>query len=371
MKLKFLLIAGIFGSNHLVAETRTAHEALPSLEESAVEKTNINKDPIHKLSRASNIFDFNTQSLKNFDSSTNLKDNHDIFEEQKTDDLLKIQPKDEIRSENSSSPILKFILKELRPLVETRIDFMLVKSGFASNVRELIKIESQLKIEIIEENKTIGALPATCGQRAEISFTAEDEYRTILDDEHGTNKEWIVIGQNKLPKGLELGLIGMKIGETRKIFSPHNLNSGKSAKSSKLFSTNKPVIFQVTLHDIKNDENHEEIKENLKFYDVATSISRELSCTDHIQLNLKILDYSGQVVYKNPSQFKFTLGGGHVPYLEEILMSARNSGKRLAFAETKYLQELKRISSFKGIEKILDQNKSVILELSPKLIKNN
>jgi hypothetical protein len=359
-----------------------SNSELPKLEEQKFEmnsnedKKAFNNDMILEQKP---VLSADKNNLERFDINNKIKDNSKYIEKNrnKLSDIIDQQidnnAVENVGLEDVPSPILKFILHKVRPFIEVRIDSMLVKAGFDSHLRHTISQEEQLKINVVENSSNNSGQKATCGQVAEASFVIEDEFGAVLDDSYKDRKTWLTIGGNQYPKGLELGMIGMRIGETREITSQNTLNAGHTELSLKLFFSGKPSVFRVTLHDLKENEMHDEIRDNLRFFDVIGSISRQLSCVDFVQLNFRILDASGKILYTNPQNkpVKFIIGSGFNTYLEQILIGAKNFGKRIAFVDTKYLQELKNIPYLNGIRNVIDENKAVVLELSPSLAKND
>jgi FKBP-type peptidyl-prolyl cis-trans isomerase (trigger factor) len=173
-----------------------------------------------------------------------------------------------------------------------------------------------------------------------------------------------------MPRGLELGIIGMKIGEVREIIAPSSFNTGTTPLSKKLFLSGKNTLFTVTLHDLKEDEKLDEIRDNLKFYDVLGSVSRRIACLDIVNLDIKVLNGAGEVIYRKPrnKNLRLAIGSGTMPYLEQVLIDSKNYGKRIAFAKTKFLEDLKKSPQLPGLTKVLEENDSVTLELSPSLL---
>ena len=324
-----------------------------------------NKIKNYKISVESNTLITSENDIKLNDKS----DLDDIENRNKLADLInKKKDNDQfIKNEGDASPMLHFVISKVRPFIEVRIDSMLTKAGFESYLREKTDLISQLKINNLSESDVKNVQKAVCGNGAEISFTVADEYGNVIDREYDNKKLWVNIGQNALPRGLELGMIGMKINEIREITSPPNLNTGPTPLSKKLFLLNTKSVFKVAVHDIKDNEALDEIKNNLRFYDVSSSISRTIECMDIISLDIRVLNASGDILYKKPKDKKVYLivGSGTAPYIEQIILNARNDGKRIAFVKTKFLEDLKKNPYLLGLEKVLNENESVILELSP------
>jgi hypothetical protein len=319
----------------------------------------------HQMSVESNTLITSENDIKLKDQS----DLEDIKNRNKLADLMdrKKENSQFISNEQDYSPILHFIITKVRPFIEVRIDSMLVKAGFESYLREKTDLLSQLKINNLSESDVKNVRKAVCGNSAEISFTISDEYGNSIDREYDNKKIWVNIGQNALPRGLELGITGMKINEIREINSPSNLNTGPTSLSKKLFLLGKNSVFKVTLHDIKDSEAFDEIKDNLRFYDVSSSISRAIECIDVISFGVKVLNASGDILYRQSKGKKvyLTVGSGAMPYIEQVILNAKNDGKRIAFVKTKFLEDFKKNPYLIGLEKVFNENESVILELSP------
>ena len=71
-----------------------------------------------------------------------------------------------------------------------------------------------------------------------------------LFDSHETGSTTIsfILGTDKFPDGLNIGVIGMRVGGIRRLFVPADLNP---QKDSGKFPGNAPLIYEVELLDVK------------------------------------------------------------------------------------------------------------------------
>jgi FKBP-type peptidyl-prolyl cis-trans isomerase 2 len=273
-----------------------------------------------------------------------------------------------IEIDSISSPILKFITKTIRPFLENRIDNILIRMGITRQIKDSLNLSSKLKIHTLydgfKESNSI-----TCGNNVEISLKVDDEYGNNLQTDYDNQRFLISVGQNNLTRGLELGLIGAKIGEEREIVAPLELNLGTSLFSQKLIKATKKATFKAKVHDIIEDEELKKIQENLHYYDVISSLSRQLSCGDFVKINLKLLNSKGEILYEKPKDqiLYLILGSNMSKYLEQVLLGMRFGGTRIALSNTENLQTLKKIPALNGIEKILNEYSGVVIELSATL----
>lgn len=267
-----------------------------------------------------------------------------------------------------SSPILRFITKTVRPFLETRIDNMLMKMGIQNEIKKNLDLSSRLKIHTLKEgvkdSKTV-----TCGRNVEISLDVEDEYGNKVRTDYDNQRFWLVVGHNNFTRGVELGLIGSKIGESREVIAPPEMNLGTSSFAQHLMHNVKQATFRITVHDMAEDEEMDKIQENLLYYDTVSSFARKLSCGDFVNLDLKLLNAKGEILYEKPKDrdLLLILGSNMSKYLEQILIGSYIGGKRVALSNTENLETLKRIPALFGAEKIINEYSGLVLELSPKL----
>ncbi len=328
------------------------------------EKLSSDKNDLKILDQNIKINYFDHADDVNFiqDKKNTEVENHD--ESDKTYDNIRA-----IQVESISSPILSFITKTVRPFLEARIDNMLIRMGIQNKLRETVDISSKLKIHIITDGSQ-DSKRITCGSNVEISLKVDDEYGNSIRTDYDNQKFLLTIGRSNFTRGLELGLIGAKIEEEREIIAPFDLNIGISSFAEKLSKSTKKATFKVKVHDITEDEELNNIQNSLRYYDGMASLSRQISCGDFVKTNLKLLNAKGDILYEKPKNqiLYLMLGSNTSKYLEQILLGVHSGGTRIALSGTENLETLKRVPALKGIEKILNEYRGVVIELSPTLV---
>lgn len=106
----------------------------------------------------------------------------------------------------------------------------------------------KLGIEILTEGT--GAAVAS-GQTAVVDYTGTLTDGTVFDSSIPRNQPFDVhLGRGEVIQGWELGLVGMKVGEKRKLTIPPELGYGASGFPG-VIPPNATLIFEVTLRAIK------------------------------------------------------------------------------------------------------------------------
>ncbi len=101
-----------------------------------------------------------------------------------------------------------------------------------------------MKVEILKE----GSGPAAkSGDNVTVNYVGTLENGTKFDSsiDRGVPLP-LVLGQNSVIKGWELGLIGMKVGEKRKLTIPPELAYGKNAVGN-IIPANSTLIFEIDM----------------------------------------------------------------------------------------------------------------------------
>ena len=133
---------------------------------------------------------------------------------------------------------------------------------FLSGGQEIAEVEKQAKqkaeqvanskveIEILEEGdgeETVGA-----NSLVTVDYEGSFEDGTVFDSSYETGEPaTFPLGQGQVIVGWEQGLIGMKVGEKRKIFIPSVLGYGEQGYGQ-IIPPNTNLIFEVKLIEFKN-----------------------------------------------------------------------------------------------------------------------
>ena len=117
---------------------------------------------------------------------------------------------------------------------------------------QLKQIENmtELKIEILKEG--IGEREIKVGDQISVHYTGTLVDNTKLDSSLDQGQPFtFTIGINQVIQGWDQGLIGMKIGEKRKLIIPSSLAYGKEGAGA-LIPPNATLIFEVELISFAN-----------------------------------------------------------------------------------------------------------------------
>ncbi|MCL5011181.1 MAG: FKBP-type peptidyl-prolyl cis-trans isomerase [Patescibacteria group bacterium] len=109
--------------------------------------------------------------------------------------------------------------------------------------------ESGLKTEIIKPGS---GRAAQNGDTVEVNYTGYLENGTKFDSSIDRGEPYsFVLGEGRVIMGWDLGILGMKIGEKRKLTIPPDLAYGQAGAGNGAIPPNSVLIFEVELLNIK------------------------------------------------------------------------------------------------------------------------
>ena len=118
----------------------------------------------------------------------------------------------------------------------------------ASNNATMSPTEAQLKIEVIKEGT---GEPSRNGETLVVNYTGMLEDGTVFDSSIPRGEPFsVTLGKGDVIPGWELGLLGMKVGEERKLIIPPDLAYGKNGIGG-VIPPNATLIFDVQLLKIQ------------------------------------------------------------------------------------------------------------------------
>lgn len=108
-------------------------------------------------------------------------------------------------------------------------------------------LQNGMKIEITKEGT---GTPIANGETAVMTYVGKFENGTVFDasEKHGGSFEF-VLGQGRVIKGWDQGVLGMKVGESRTLTIPSDLAYGPNDYGP--IPGNSTLIFDVTLLGVK------------------------------------------------------------------------------------------------------------------------
>ena len=118
----------------------------------------------------------------------------------------------------------------------------------ATNAANISMNSTQLNISIIKEG---AGEPAKNGDTLLVHYTGTLKDGTIFDSSVPMGQPFsVTLGKGEVIPGWELGLLGMKVGEERKLIIPPDLAYGKDGYPG-VIPGNATLIFDVQLLEIK------------------------------------------------------------------------------------------------------------------------
>jgi len=97
-------------------------------------------------------------------------------------------------------------------------------------------------------------MPAKLGQKLDVAITGTVvSSGKVFIKKNADDPFTFALGTKKLPQGLSLAVLGMKIGGKRRIFVPQELAYGANGDVSQGIDPSQALIFEIELLDIKGD----------------------------------------------------------------------------------------------------------------------
>ena len=100
-----------------------------------------------------------------------------------------------------------------------------------------------MKVEILQQGSGAGA---KVGDNVKVDYTGTLMDGTKFDSSIGRDPFEYTLGQNRVIQGWELGLVGMKVGEKRKLTIPPELGYG-AAGAGNTIPPNSTIIFEIDM----------------------------------------------------------------------------------------------------------------------------
>ena len=122
------------------------------------------------------------------------------------------------------------------------------QTNLPTNTNSMQPESDQLKVEVIKEGTGVGAAK---GQSISVDYTGKLEGGKIFDSSIPRGQPFtLVLGEGQVIPGWEMGLLGMKVGEQRRLTIPPALAYGKNGIGG-VIPPNATLIFEVEMKSIK------------------------------------------------------------------------------------------------------------------------
>lgn len=122
------------------------------------------------------------------------------------------------------------------------------QNNLATNTNTMQPESDQLKIEVIKEGTGVGAAK---GQSISVDYTGKLTDGKVFDSSIPRGQPFtLILGAGQVIPGWEMGLLGMKVGEQRRLTIPPALAYGKGGFAG-VIPPNATLIFDVEMKSIK------------------------------------------------------------------------------------------------------------------------
>lgn len=166
--------------------------------------------------------------------------------------------------------------------------------------------------------------PAFCGAKVTVSYTAFID-KDIQVDASGGQDITFTIGEKKVVKGLELGLMGMKEGGVRKIIVPPMLGFKGRQLQSNIGLENKVVSYVVSLHTVHAAT----AKPWYEIQEKKIGEGTVAGCGEHVTVRYKAFLPDGTIIPVASEEVALVLGEGKLPFgLEQGIVGMYEGGLR-------------------------------------------
>jgi len=126
-----------------------------------------------------------------------------------------------------------------------------IQTNTQTNMQSNTPNEEELKIEVLAEGN--GA-EAVAGNTVTVHYTGALEDGTKFDSSLDRGQPFAFqLGAGMVIKGWELGVLGMKVGEKRKLIIPSSLGYGQTGIGP--IPPNATLVFEVELLEISDNKN--------------------------------------------------------------------------------------------------------------------
>lgn len=180
-----------------------------------------------------------------------------------------------------------------------------------------------------------------CGAKAVINYeaftSAGIKFDTTINKDGSASPIIIRTGGEQVIKGLEAGIIGMKVGGKRKISIPAELAFDNQKFTNSLISKGDTVLYNVELMEIKPGPYKTNVSVNS--LNETPGSGEPALCGDKVRISYSFSTSEGATIPDANGEVTFRTGNGEVPIgLEFAVMNMKKGGLKLASLHPALLQ---------------------------------
>ena len=194
------------------------------------------------------------------------------------------------------------------------------------------------KIDILEGEGD----PAGCGDIVTAQYIIRLVSGQEVENTYKNNKAaTFQLGDQKVIKGLEYAIIGMKKHGRRRLVIPPSLAYDKSKFSRGLVANNEFVTLDIELLDIKPSIDNWQNKINI-FQDSSKRKNHPILCSSQVYFKYKIFTTDEKILAQSDRAVNFTLGSTEVPAaINRVFTGISDQSKRVALIPSSLLYNKK------------------------------
>lgn len=247
----------------------------------------------------------------------------------------------------------------VRPVIEQRIDQELARKG----IDKATLIAQANAPTIVDTLKGTGN-NALCGHTATIHYTATLENGSIITQATKDNPLTFRIGDNRVIKGLQQGIIGMKTGGKRTLTIPANLAFDDPEFTNTTVPAGAKVIYNITLETLT--PNTSPNLETVQQFNKSSGTGNPLRCGNNGTFNYTIRKVDSTIVASGKDLLLTPGKGETFVALEQRSLDMLESGKRTLIIPPEHLKPWNthpNANQFPLNDLKLPANQAVIIEL--------
>lgn len=168
-------------------------------------------------------------------------------------------------------------------------------------------------IRVADKKLGQGAGPAVCGQKVAIYYDGFLKDRTRFDTNQNASKPLeFTLGQGEVVRGLEQGIIGMRVGTVRTITVPPALGFDDPRFTNDAVPPGSTVTYELHLSRLEPGLPTQE-DFGVRIFPEQEGRGAPAGCGDAVRLQLRLHDGAGKPLTEAPQDMRVTLGKDALP----------------------------------------------------------